>query len=90
MKDLEGQKKFEYVPITKKGMDTVERKVRMRAARLKDFNELNEEQQNELIQLLKTDSLVLLEPDGYYVMRGDHLITMFETMMEMQLKLERR
>jgi len=62
----------------------------MRAARLKDFKELTEEQRNELIQLLKTDCLVPLEADGYYVMRGDHLITMFDTMAEMKLKLEKK
>lgn len=63
-------------------------KVKMRAARLKDVKDLTQGQRDELIQLLKTDTLTAVDPDEYYVMRGYHLISMFGTMAAMKLLIE--
>ena len=62
--------------------------MKMRAARLKDIRELTEEQRDEVAQLLKTDTLVPLEPDEFYVMKGYHLISMFNTLAGMKLEIE--
>ncbi len=62
--------------------------VKMRAVSLKDFN-LTEGQKKELAQLLKLESLVSLEQEEYYVMKGYHLISWFETMMKMQGELDK-
>lgn len=62
--------------------------VKMRAVSLNDFN-LTEGQKKELAQLLKLESLVSLEEEEYYVMKGYHLISLFETMMKMQGELDK-
>lgn len=62
--------------------------MKMRAARLKDIGELTEEQRDEVAQLLKTDTLIPLEPDEFYVMKGYHLISMFNTLAGMKLEID--
>jgi len=62
--------------------------MKMRAARLKDIGELTEEQRDEIAQLLKTDILIPLDPDEFYVMKGYHLISMFNTLAGMKLEID--
>jgi len=62
--------------------------MKMRAARLKDIGEITEEQRDEVAQILKTDTLIPLEPDEFYVMKGYHLISIFNTMAGMKLVIE--
>jgi hypothetical protein len=65
-----------------------EREVKMRAANLSNFMKLTKEQQDELIQLLKTDTLTPIKSDDYYVMKGYHLISMFDTLVQKELLIE--